>query len=53
RAAQVAAQHGGQAAPAGWRNDAIAVVVGLVAWFVFGKYLHPLLIGVAAWPGQA
>ena len=52
-AGQVAAQHGGQAAPAGWRNDAIAVVVGLVAWFVFGKYLHPLLIGVAAWPGQA
>ncbi|MFF8803298.1 MULTISPECIES: NnrU family protein [unclassified Methylobacterium] len=52
-AGQVAQQHGGQAAPAGWRNDAIAVVVGVVAWFVFGKYLHPLLIGVAAWPGQA
>lgn len=52
-AGRVAAQHGGQAAPAGWRNDAIAVVIGLVAWFVFGKYLHPLLIGVAAWPGQA
>jgi hypothetical protein len=45
-AGQVAQQHGGQAAPAGWRNDAIAVVVGVVAWFVFGKYLHPLLIGV-------
>lgn len=52
-AGQVAAQHGGQAAPAGWRNDAIAVAVGVVAWFVFGRYLHPLLIGVAAWPGQA
>ena len=52
-AEQVAAQHGGQAAPDGWRNDAIAVVAGVVAWFVFGKYLHPLLIGVAAWPGQA
>ncbi|ABY32411.1 NnrU family protein [Methylorubrum extorquens] len=52
-AGQVAQQHGGQATPAGWRNDAIAVVVGVVAWFVFGKYLHPLLIGVAAWPGQA
>lgn len=52
-AGQVADQHGGQAAPAGWRNDAIAVVVGVAAWFVFGKYLHPILIGVAAWPGQA
>lgn len=52
-AGQVAAQHGGQAAPAGWRNDALAVVIGTAAWFVFGRYLHPLLIGVAAWPGQA
>jgi len=50
----VVSQHGGAAAaPAGWRNDAIAVSVGLVTWFVFAKYLHPLLIGVAAWPGQA
>ncbi|HEX8418045.1 MAG TPA: NnrU family protein [Methylobacterium sp.] len=52
-AGQVASQHGGQAAPAGWRNDAIAVAVGTIAWFVFGRYLHPILIGVAAWPGQA
>ncbi|KQP96312.1 NnrU family protein [Methylobacterium sp. Leaf117] len=53
-AGAVAAQHGGPvAAPAGWRNDALAVIVGLGVWFVFGKYLHPLLIGVAAWPGQA
>ena len=50
---QVVAQHGGEARPAGWRNDAIAVVLGVVAWFVFGKYLHPILIGVYAWPGQA
>ena len=50
----VVSQHGGAvAAPAGWRNDAIAVTVGVVTWFVFAKYLHPLLIGVAAWPGQA
>lgn len=50
----VVSQHGGAvAAPAGWRNDAIAVSIGLVTWFVFAKYLHPLLIGVAAWPGQA
>ena len=33
---------------AGW-----AVVIGLGVWFVFARYLHPLLIGVAAWPGQA
>ena len=52
-AGAVAAQHGAVAAPAGWRNDAIAVVVGFVVWFAFAKYLHPLLIGVAAWPGQA
>ena len=50
----VAAQHAGPAAaPAGWRNDALAVVIGLGVWFVFAKYLHPLLIGVVAWPGQA
>lgn len=52
-AGAVAAQHGVVAAPAGWRNDAIAVGVGVVAWFVFGKYLHAVLIGVYAWPGQA
>ena len=50
---QVVVQHGGEARPAGWRNDAVAVLVGVVAWFVFGKYLHPILIGVYAWPGQA
>ncbi|WP_375461521.1 NnrU family protein [uncultured Enterovirga sp.] len=44
--------HGGPvAAPAGWRNDAIAVAVGTVAWFVFARYLHPWWIGVAVWPG--
>ncbi|GJD94199.1 NnrU family protein [Methylobacterium iners] len=53
-AGQVVSQHGGEvAAPAGWRNDAIAIVVGTVVWFAFARYLHPLLIGVAAWPGQA
>ena len=40
-------------APAGWRRDIVAVVAGTAVWFVFGKYLHPLVIGVAAWPGQA
>ncbi len=45
-------QHGGPiAAPAGWRNDAIAVAVGTVAWFAFARWLHPWWIGVAVWPG--
>lgn len=44
--------HAGPAvAPAGWRNDVAAVVVGGVAWFVFARYLHPLWIGVNVWPG--
>ncbi|WP_029030406.1 NnrU family protein [Salinarimonas rosea] len=34
------------AAPAGWRNDAIAVTVGLVAYVAFAFWLHPILIGV-------
>jgi uncharacterized membrane protein len=44
--------HAGPAVePAGWRNDAIAVAVGLVAWFAFARWLHPWLIGVSVWPG--
>lgn len=34
------------AAPDGWRNDAIAVGVGLVAYVAFAFWLHPILIGV-------
>lgn len=45
--------HGGTTAPAGWRNDAIAVAVGVVAWFAFAYWLHPVLIGVPVWPGKA
>ncbi|CAA2141214.1 MULTISPECIES: NnrU family protein [Methylobacterium] len=52
-AGAVAAQHGAVAAPAGWRNDAIAVVVGFVVWFAFAKYLHQWVIGVSAWPVPA
>ncbi|CAA2102898.1 hypothetical protein MBUL_01919 [Methylobacterium bullatum] len=52
-AGAVAAQHGAVAAPAGWRNDAIAVAVGFVVWFVFAKYLHQWVIGVSAWPMPA
>lgn len=40
-------------APAGWTRDIIAVVAGTLVWFVFGRYLHPILIGVPAWPGQS
>ena len=52
-AGAVVGQHGGQAAPAGWRNDGLAVVIGVAAWLVFARWLHPWLIGVAVWPGQA
>jgi uncharacterized membrane protein len=45
--------HGGEAAaPAGWRNDALAVAIGTGAFLVFAIWLHPLLIGVAVWPGR-
>ncbi|MBY0296337.1 MAG: NnrU family protein [Methylobacterium sp.] len=50
---EVKAHAGPAAAPAGWRNDALAVGIGVVAWFVFARVLHPWLIGVAVWPGQA
>ncbi len=46
----VAAQHGGTAAPAGWRNDILAVVIGTVIYLAFLYWLHPLLIGVPALP---
>lgn len=50
----VAAQHGGPvAAPAGGRNDLIALGLGLALWFAFARWLHPLLIGVSVWPGTA
>jgi uncharacterized membrane protein len=50
----VAAAHGGPlAAPAGFRNDALALVIGTAAFLVFAIWLHPRLIGVAVWPGQA
>lgn len=49
----VAAQHGGTAAPAGWRNDILAVVVGTAIYLVFLFWLHPWLIGVPALPVRA
>jgi uncharacterized membrane protein len=43
--------HGGPvAAPAGWRNDILAIAIGTAAYLVFLVWLHPLLIGVPALP---
>jgi len=47
----IASQHGVVAAPAGWRNDALAIVGGLAAYAAFAFWLHPWLIGVRAVPG--
>jgi uncharacterized membrane protein len=49
----VAAQHGGTAAPAGWRNDILAVAIGTVVYLAFVFWLHPWLIGVAVLPMRA
>jgi uncharacterized membrane protein len=49
----VAAQHGGTAAPMGWRNDVLAVVLGTAIYVVFLVWLHPWLIGVPAMPVRA
>jgi uncharacterized membrane protein len=46
----VAAQHGGTAAPAGWRNDLLAVAIGTVVYLAFVFWLHPWLIGVPVLP---
>lgn len=43
--------HGGPvAAPAGWRNDILAIVIGTAIYLIFLIWLHPLLIGVPALP---
>jgi uncharacterized membrane protein len=49
----VAAQHGGTAAPAGIRNDVLAVVIGTAAYLAFAFWLHPWLIGVPVLPMRA
>nr|WP_281351442.1 NnrU family protein [Microvirga arsenatis] len=49
----VAAQHGGTAAPAGWRNDVLAVTIGTAAYLAFVYWLHPWLIGVSVLPMRA
>lgn len=46
--------HGGPAAaPAGPRNDLLAIGIGGVVYLVFLFWLHPLLIGVSALPTRA
>jgi uncharacterized membrane protein len=40
-------------APAGWRNDIIALVVGTALYLVFLIWLHPWLIGVPALPSRS
>lgn len=37
---------GPQTAPAGWTNDAIVVVVGVVVYLALGYAFHPVVIGV-------
>jgi uncharacterized membrane protein len=49
----VAAQHGGTAAPAGWRNDILAVAIGVAVYLAFVFWLHPWLIGVPVLPMRA
>lgn len=40
-------------APSGFTSrDWIAIGAGLVLWFVFARWLHTWLIGVAVWPGR-
>ena len=53
RPVEVVRDHAGPlAAPAGWRNDILAIVIGTAVWFVFARWLHPMLIGVSVWPGR-
>jgi uncharacterized membrane protein len=49
----VAAQHGGTAAPAGIRNDVLAVAIGTIVYVAFVFWLHPWLIGVPVLPMRA
>ncbi len=37
---------GATSAPAGWTNDAIVVVIGIVVYLLLGYYFHPYAIGV-------
>ena len=50
---EVTAHGGPAAAPAGFRNDALALAIGTLAYAVFLVWLHLWLIGVPALPGRA
>jgi uncharacterized membrane protein len=39
---------GATVAPAGWTNDALVVVIGIVVYLALGLVFHPILIGVPA-----
>jgi len=34
-----------------WSATALALGVGVAAWFVFARWLHPMWIGVPVFPG--
>jgi len=42
---------GPQTVPAGWTNDVIVVVAGIVLYLALGYYFHPHVIGVPAFTG--
>ena len=37
---------GATSAPAGWTNDAIVVIIGIVVYLLLGYYFHPYAIGI-------
>ncbi|HVZ52139.1 MAG TPA: NnrU family protein [Pseudolabrys sp.] len=38
-------------APAGWRNDIVVVVLGVLVYLALGFYFHPYVIGVPVFAG--
>jgi uncharacterized membrane protein len=42
---------GATSAPAGWTNDVILVVLGVVVFLLLGYYFHPYVIGVRVFTG--
>jgi uncharacterized membrane protein len=49
---EVRVHAGPAAAPAGLRNDVLAVAVGTIAYLAFALWLHPWLIGVPVVAGR-
>ena len=45
-AAKMRGDSGFATPPAGWRNDIIVVVVGIIVYLLLGFYFHPYVIGV-------